>query len=235
MTIFSESHNKVVMGLLGGLLESAVKGLVIKLDADGKPFIAGDEVSGTLEVTTEKESLGVDEITITVTGRTDIEFFHSTRVKTKDNRTRSVSKKCKLDLNFWTENIVIANQIVLEAGTKTYPFSFKLPTFLRSSIKISSSCHTCYEIKAHVDIPMGIDKSTVLPLMVSHLGDLNKDNFTLEKVEEQQTKTFGALCCESGPVSVNMILNKIGFVCGEKIMITTRVSHNLNKKSSISL
>ena len=82
---------------------------------------------------------------------------------------------------------------------------------------------------------MGIDQSTVLPLMVSHLGDLNKDNSTLEKVEEQQTKTFGALCCESGPVSVNMILNKSGFVCGEKIMITTRVSCNLNKKSSISL
>ena len=89
---------------------------------------------------------------------------------------------------------------------------------------------------------MGIDQSSVLPLMISHLGDLNKDNSTLEKVEEQQTKTFGALCCESGPVSVNMILNKSGFVCGEKIMITTRMSYNLkkegklvNKKSSISL
>ena len=121
------------MGLLG-LLESAVKGLVIKLDADGKPFIAGDEVSGTLEVTTEKESLGVDEITITVTGRTDIEFDHSTRVRGKDNHTKTVKKKCKLDLDFWKENIVIAKQIALEAGTKTYPFSFKLPTFLRSSI-----------------------------------------------------------------------------------------------------
>ena len=92
-----------------------------------------------------------------------------------------------------------------------------------------SSCHTRYEIKAHVDIPMGIDQSTVLPLTVSHLGDLNKDNSTLEKVEEQQTKTFGAFCCESGPVSVNMILNKSGFVCGEKIMITIRVSFNLKK------
>ena len=77
MTILSDSHINEVMGLLG-LLESAVKGLVIKLDADGKPFIAGDEVSGTLEVTTEKEALGVDEITITVTGRTDIAFDHST-------------------------------------------------------------------------------------------------------------------------------------------------------------
>ena len=101
MTKFSNSHIKVTVGLLR-LLESAVKGLVIKLDADGKPFIAGDEVSGTLEVTTEKEALGVDEITITVTGRTDIAFDHSTRVRTKDNHTRSVNKKCKLDLDFWT-------------------------------------------------------------------------------------------------------------------------------------
>ena len=123
------------MGLLG-LLESDVKGLFIKLDADGKPFIAGDEVSGILEVTTEKESLGVDKITITVTGRTDIAFDHSTRVRTKDNHTRSVNKKCKLDLDFWKENIVINKQIALEAGTKTYPFSFKLPTFLRSSLLI---------------------------------------------------------------------------------------------------
>lgn len=138
MTKFSNSHIKVTVGLLR-LLESAVKGLVIKLDADGKPFIAGDEVSGTLEVTTEKDSLGVDEITITVTGRTDIAFDHSTRVRTKDNHTRSVNKKCKLDLDFWTENIEVAKQIVLEAGTKTYPFSFKLPTFLRSSIQMKDN------------------------------------------------------------------------------------------------
>ena len=130
-----------------------------------------------------------------MTGRTDIAFDHSTRVRTKDNHSKTVQKKCKLNLDFWKENIVVAKQIALEAGTKTYPFSFKLPTFLRSSIQIkdSGSCHTRYEIKAHVDIPMGIDQSAVLPLMVSHLGDLNKDNSTLEKVEE----TFGALCCES--------------------------------------
>ena len=56
MIIFSDSHRRVVTGLLA-LLESVVKGLVIKLDADCKPFIAGDEGSGTLEVTTEKEAL----------------------------------------------------------------------------------------------------------------------------------------------------------------------------------
>ena len=119
MTIFSDSHIKEAMGLLG-LLESAVKGLVIKLDADCKPFIAGDEGSGTLEVTTEKEALGVDEITITVTGRTDITFDHSTQVRTKDNHTKSVNKKCKLDFDFWKENIVVPKQIALEGGTKTF-------------------------------------------------------------------------------------------------------------------
>ena len=212
-------------------MESSVKELVIKLDTEGKPFIAGDDVAGTVEATTEKESLQVDSITLTVTGKTDIEFSHSTRVKQKKGGYKSVSKACKLDLDFWKENIELEKQTVLEAGTKTYNFSFKLPTFLRSSFGQEGGmfeavkCHTRYEIKVHVDIPMGIDKTTTLPIQVSHLGDLNKDNTTLEKVEEQQTKTFGALCCESGPVSLNMILNKSGFVCGEKIMITARVSY----------
>ena len=83
--------------------------------------------------------------------------------------------------------------------------------------------HTSYRMKANVDIPMGLDKDITHTFVVNHINNLNKDNSTLEKVEKQQTKTFGMLCCESGPVSLNMVLNKNGFVCGEKIKISARV------------
>ena len=44
------------------------------------------------------------------------------------------------------------------------------------------------------------------------------------KVEKSVSKTFGALCCESGPLSMDYVLNKNGFVCGEKIKINIKVN-----------
>ena len=222
------------MGILGAL--SSVKQLVIRLDEGNRPYVAGDEVSGTLEVTTEKESLKVDEITITVTGNISNEF--------EIRKSNDDKKKYRMNEKFWTHRVVLEGKTELAAGTKTYSFTFQLPLSLRSSILSSGSekgilnsdqeklCNlkigkwkvfTNYKIEAVVDVPMGIDKDAELFFNVSHITDLNGEKRTQEKVEEQQTKTFGAFCCESRPVSINMMLNKSGFVCGEKIAIYTKV------------
>ena len=70
---------------------------------------------------------------------------------------------------------------------------------------------------------MGRDKEALKNIYVNHINNLNKDQKLLTKVEKHDMTTFGALCCESGPVSLNYFVEKSGFVCGEKIRISTRV------------
>ena len=41
-------------------------------------------------------------------------------------------------------------------------------------------------------------------------------------------KTFGCLCCESGPLNMKVTLNKNGFVPGEYIDIKAEVKRLLN-------
>ena len=120
------------------------------------------------------------------------------------------------------KSITLEKQTELPAGTKSYDFSFELPTSLRSTFH-GNDGSTKYWIKATVDIPMGLDKDESKEIHVSHIRNLNKDDTTLEKVEKQEMKTFGALCCETGPITMNYVLNKNGFVSGEKIIINIQV------------
>ena len=113
-----------------GLLSSAVEQLVIKLDSTDKPFLAGDTVAGTIDVTTKKENVKVTKITVEVKGNTKVNFSHTTRAK---KGKQGKSKSCKLDLDFFKELITVERETVLTAGTKTYQFEFNLPTNLRSS------------------------------------------------------------------------------------------------------
>ena len=41
---------------------------------------------------------------------------------------------------------------------------------------------------------------------------------------KEDMKTFGCLCCESGPLSLKVTLNKNGFVPGEYIDIKAEVN-----------
>ena len=77
--------------------------------------------------------------------------------------------------------------------------------------------------KANVEIPWGKDCSGTLDIFVNKVFDLNSFIDTLETGEAQQTKTFGCLCWASGPISINVVLNKSGYVCGEKIDIDLKV------------
>ena len=44
------------------------------------------------------------------------------------------------------------------------------------------------------------------------------------KVVTEKMKTFGCLCCESGPLNLKVTLNKNGFVPGEYIEIKAEVN-----------
>ena len=57
--------------------------------------------------------------------------------------------------------------------------------------------------------------------------NLNTEPKTLEKIEKNKSTTFGLLCCETGPISLDYSLNKTGFVCGEKALLNIKVKLNI--------
>ena len=69
--------------------------------------------------------------------------------------------------------------------------------------------------------------SFLLSCALTNCRNLNTEPKTLEKVEENKSKTFGMLCCETGPISLDYSINKTGFVCGEKAQINIKVFNAL--------
>ena len=67
-----------------------------------------------------------------------------------------------------------------------------------------------------------IDKYGNFDLMfITHNPNLKFLNI---KVVTEKMKTFGCLCCESGPLNLKVTLNKNGFVPGEYIEIKAEVN-----------
>jgi len=84
--------------------------------------------------------------------------------------------------------------------------------------------------EAHADIPWGHDQRKKIEIFVQAAKDLNDDMESLEKVTKEGMKTFGCLCCESGPLNLKVTLNKNGFVPGEYINVVAEVNNKSDKR-----
>ena len=66
-----------------------------------------------------------------------------------------------------------------------------------------------------------IDINQIILMFIGH--NLNLDFLNIKVVTEKM-KTFGCLCCESGPLNLKVTLNKNGFVPGEYVEIKAEVN-----------
>ena len=55
------------------------------------------------------------------------------------------------------------------------------------------------------------------------IKDLNEEIETLETGEASEEFKIGCMCFADGPVTVKITTPKTGFVCGEKVKVTTHV------------
>eukprot|EP00090_Calanus_glacialis_P029161 TRINITY_DN46794_c0_g1_i1.p1 TRINITY_DN46794_c0_g1~~TRINITY_DN46794_c0_g1_i1.p1 ORF type:complete len:383 (+),score=115.83 TRINITY_DN46794_c0_g1_i1:68-1150(+) len=210
-----------------GLLSSDVEAVVIELDKANQPLIVGDTISGSVLVTTQKEGVKVKKITLDITGEIEIEFDKKTKKKSKGKNkkggSKTVNATLRKNVTFFKQAIILeGEEKELPVGMSKYSFSFELPEDGKSSFQ-GTHGSIKYLAKAMVDIPWGIDNESQLEIFINKIHDLNDDIETLETADAQQTKTVGCLCFASGPISVNVALNKKGFVCGEQLKINARV------------
>ncbi|XP_069136977.1 arrestin domain-containing protein 3-like [Argopecten irradians] len=122
-------------------------------------------------------------------------------------------------------------------GTFNYPVNFVLPETLPSAFE-GGTGYVRYLIKAKVKIKGGIIYRVQHPFTVIAMLDLNTMPEARMPTQMQDTKTGCCWCCETGPVTCMMRLDRQGYVPGEGIPIYAEVTNSGTqsiRKTTISL
>lgn len=120
---------------------------------------------------------------------------------------------------------------MLELGHHDYPFSFQLPTDIPSTYE-GQHGHIRYTLEASIQRSWKDDYTSIIPIEVRGLVDLNSVPKAGEIVKIFKEKHVGLMLCQNGPLSVNFLLSKAGFVTGEILQFGVEIRNNANIKIS---
>ncbi|XP_060062573.1 arrestin domain-containing protein 3-like [Ylistrum balloti] len=117
------------------------------------------------------------------------------------------------------------NYVEMDPGNYDFPVNFVLPPLLPSSFE-GGTGYVRYLIKAKVKIKGGTVYRVQHPFTVIYMLDLNTIPEARMPTQMQDTKTGCCWCCETGPVTCMIRLDKQGYVPGESIFINAEVTNN---------
>ena len=125
-----------------------------------------------------------------------------------------------------------ATQFILPPNTYEFPFSIAVPsgnlpsTYLEPfSFLDLKRAYIKYSFEARVDRPGWFDITAELSITIHDLVDLNMGQFT-RPLRESTEKTICCLCCASGPVNIEAMIDRSGYTCGESILVTLNVENH---------
>ena len=125
-----------------------------------------------------------------------------------------------------------ATQFILPPNTYEFPFSIAVPsghlpsTYLEPfSFLDQKQAYIKYSFEARVDRPWWFDITAELSINIHDLVDLNLGQFT-RPLRASTEKTICCLCCASGPVSIEAMIDRSGYTCGENILVTLNVENH---------
>ncbi|XP_050403329.2 arrestin domain-containing protein 3-like [Patella vulgata] len=122
---------------------------------------------------------------------------------------------------------------VLQAGRYVYPFSFQLPTGIPSSYE-SFTGRVRYSVAGVIDRPWKFDHTTRRAFTIVDPLDLNLEPQAMQGATGNGQKTLCCLCCESGPISAVLRLDRLGYVPGEAIAISGEINNGSRRKMTSS-
>lgn len=97
-------------------------------------------------------------------------------------------------------------------GSYEYLFSLQLPPNIPSSIE-GQHCFVRYYLEAAIQRPWKDDQIQESVIHVTSISDLSPE--TAEPASMQQEKFVGFNLCQKGPIILNFMIGKTGFVPGE--------------------
>ncbi|OWF44458.1 arrestin domain-containing protein 3-like [Mizuhopecten yessoensis] len=203
-----------------------VKNLDIRVNGGQSVFYPGQMVQGNIHLDVDSDTK-VKEIRLRFRGYADV---HWTEQKSRGSgkHRRTYTKHYRSHETYF-DNIVKVlvpgpgeDQLIMKPGQYTYPFGMQLPGKCATSFE-GGVGRVRYYLQAIVDKPWAFDNEHFHPFTVIQLLDLNGRTDVMNTVENQGSKTLCCLCCESGPITGKLRLNRTGYVPGEKIMVQGEV------------
>nr|XP_023014664.1 arrestin domain-containing protein 3-like isoform X3 [Leptinotarsa decemlineata]XP_023014665.1 arrestin domain-containing protein 3-like isoform X3 [Leptinotarsa decemlineata] len=145
-----------------------------------------------------------------------------------ESKTRDVSYSGHN--TFLRIDIVLLGESTMVPGRYEYPFTFTLPTNLPSNYE-GIYGHVKYSIKATVDLPFAMDYEEIRYFNVNARIDFNqiRSELPLAPISYQDEKIICCCCCASGPITLDVHLQKEAFVLGEVARIRIVVSNLSNE------
>ncbi|XP_060068921.1 arrestin domain-containing protein 3-like [Ylistrum balloti] len=206
-----------------------IKTLDIRVNGGQSVFYPGQIVQGNVYVEVESDTK-VREIRLRFRGYADVHWTEQKSSGSGKNRRTYTKHYRNHETYFDTITKVLMpgpgeDQLIMKPGPYTYPFSMQLPAQCATSFE-GQYGRVRYYLQAVVDRPWAFDNEHFHPFTVIQLLDLNTRPESTNTVTNQGSKTLCCLCCESGPITANLYLNRIGFVPGEKIIVQGEVTNH---------
>ncbi|XP_048733656.1 arrestin domain-containing protein 3-like [Ostrea edulis] len=203
----------------------------INLDNSKGIFVSGETVSGRATLDLESE-MKVREISLAFVGKSNVHW--SERQGSSDNRHTVFYTATE----YYFNNVVCVfgkglgggDEHFLQPGQHVFPFSFVLPPNLPSSFE-GGKGHVRYTIRVSIDRPWRFDDNThtILAFTVLSALDLNQEPLATNGADATDSKMLCCWCCESGPITGTIKVNRVGYVPGESVYFEASVQNMSNR------
>ncbi|XP_041465310.1 arrestin domain-containing protein 4-like [Lytechinus variegatus] len=120
---------------------------------------------------------------------------------------------------------------ILPAGEHKFPFRYRLPLGLPPELYCKFA-QVSYMVKAVIDRPRKYDHSAKRAFKIKPVVDLNIIPEVLVPIGDQKTVNEGCLCCETGPITLDVNVNKRGYVVGESMWVSGCLDNQSNNDVS---
>eukprot|EP00116_Pleurobrachia_bachei_P004158 sb/3464420/ len=206
----------------------------LHLDAPQPVYYAGQLITGKVHLVLRDE-LDFRVIQLKLNGTANVHWSESRG--SGDNRRTVHYRNSEVYLDIHLNLCGTGEKTSLQAGVHDFPFSITLPVNLPSTF-VGDFGRVVYVLSAKIDRPWKRDEHVRTYLTILSVYDLNLQPDALTPAGNKSSKTFGCMCCKTGPLNASLSLPKTGYVCGETIYFSAEIENLSNKvmtSSSISL
>ena len=190
-------------------------------------YLAGQEVRGRVYIFSDTSIQHVTSIKVSFHGASKVHWTEQVQ-KRVNKETRTVTKSyISREIYFNSQQCVMGDghEFSLPPGESSYPFSFQLPTTIPSSFEHSIG-RVWYKVKAMISRSHSHKSfNCKVHFSVTNSLDLNFEAGIDKPRSVNGHKHFGCFCCNSGPLSAVIRLNKVGFLPGESIKVSAEIDN----------
>ncbi|KAI1900411.1 hypothetical protein AGOR_G00049670 [Albula goreensis] len=204
------------------------KSFTINFDAlnERNTVSSGDLISGKIIFEISKK-ISISSLTLIAKGKAKVAWSRGTKKNRRHYSARQEYFRLSSE-HIGQYNAVGASETVLEKGQHVYPFSIQLPHGNFPSSFQGVHGRVMYSLEVQIHRPWHLAKKFQIDMnFVSHI-DANHPQL-LVPLQASNSKNLCCLCCASGPISMNVRLERKGYVPGEMIKILAEFENSSSR------